>query len=117
MRLSDFLRMHAVTSDGTEIGKIDDVRVRVEVDEDRNAAEGRWFIDGFMVGRGALGNRLGYDGEHVEGPALLAKLMERLSRSARYVPLDRADIEGDRVVFRGERSDLSHPRDLREDPP
>lgn len=117
MRLSDFLRMKAVASDGTEIGKIDDVRVRVEIDEDQNPAEGRWFVDGFMAGRGAIGNRLGYDGEHVEGPALLAKFMQRLSRSARYVPVDRAEIERDRVVFNGDPAELAHPRDLREDAP
>lgn len=117
MRLSDILRMEVVGSGGRRVGKIDDVRLRVEVGEDENPADGRWFVDGFMVGRGALGNRLGYDGQHVEGPAVLARLMRWIGRSARYVALSESELETNRVVFRGDSDSLPHPRDLREDAP
>lgn len=117
MRLSDLLRMQVFGQDGRPLGKIDDVRLKVDVADEQNPAEGPWFLDGFMVGRGALGNRLGYDGQHVEGPALLTKLMDRLSRSARYVPLAESQIETDHVLFTGDRGSLRHPREIREDAP
>lgn len=117
MRLSDLLRMEAVTGDGRQLGKIDDVRLRVDVGDDENPAEGRWFVDGFMVGRGAVGNRLGYDGQHVEGPVVLARLMRWMSRSARYVPLSESELDAEHVVFRGDSDSLPHPSDLREDAP
>lgn len=117
MRLSDFLRMQVFARDGRPLGKIDDVRLKVDVADEQDLTEGAWFLDGFMVGRGALGNRLGYDGQHVEGPALLAKLMQRLGRSARYVPLVHSQIETDHVLFTGAVRSLRHPREMREDAP
>lgn len=97
MRLSDLLRMEARGPGGEDLGNVDDVRLEVVVPPGAPGGP-RWRVSGFIVGHGDVGRRLGYGRGSVGGPWLLRVLMERLARSARYVPwaevssLDRGEL-------------------------
>lgn len=117
MRLSDLLRMDAVDATGRAIGSVDDVRLRIEGDE-AGIGRARWIVDAVVVGRGALGRRLGYDNVTEQGPALVAALMQRVGRRARVLRWDQvARIEGDTIVASVGIGDLPHPSDDRDGAP
>lgn len=113
MRLADLLWAEAVTEDGETLGQVHDVRLCLDDDAggDRSLT-----VDGVIVGTGAVWARLGYAYGDVRGPWLVAALLRRIGRSARYVSWDRvAGFDGHVVRVSGRADDLPHPADARDD--
>lgn len=107
MRLSELLQAHVIDAEGNDLGSVDDVRL--VQDGPMLVPFGAAFrVEGLVVGRGAVGTRLGYRRGGVEGPWLLRILFQALERRARYVPWEQVTSwEGDviRITGRGDKLD------------
>jgi hypothetical protein len=100
MRLSDLLHSTVVDASGTELGSVDDVRLVQDGPAMANF-DAALRVEGLVVGRGAVGLRLGYHRAGVKGPWLLRRLFTRIERRARYVSwADVASWEADLVTLR-----------------
>lgn len=84
MRLSDLLHSTVVDADGNELGSIDDVRLVQDGPVLANFGAAL-RVDGLVVGRGAVGLRLGYHRAGVHGPWLLKRIFTAFERRARFV--------------------------------
>src|SRR3954447_19746760 len=107
MRLSDLLDAEVVNSDGSTIGRVHDVRMVQDgpVQEMFGAA---LRVQGLVVGRPALGARLGLDRADVKGPWIL-KAFFRAIRTDLYVEWERVrSIEQHRIVIAAKESELRH---------
>src|SRR5947207_14985814 len=108
MRLSELLHAHAIDADGTDLGPIDDVRL-VQDGPELFPFGAAFRVEGFVVGRAAIGTRLGYQRGDVAGPRVLKALFQRLQRHSKFVPWDAVEAwEGD-VVRIGVRGDQLGP--------
>jgi hypothetical protein len=75
--------------------------------------EASFRIEGIVVGRGALGTRLGYDRADIRGPWLLKTLFGWLHRHARYVAWeDVAALSNHKIVVTKAWDDLPEPPNL-----
>jgi hypothetical protein len=84
MRLSELLGRRVVDADGRRLGDVKDVRLV----QDGPLIEGFGHalrVEGVLVGRGAIGVRLGIVRTDVKGPWPLTWLLRRLEHHARYV--------------------------------
>ncbi len=112
MRLSELLGAEAVDQGGNVLGEVHDVRLREEVTDAGNNR--RFVVDGFLVGAGSIGARLGYSYGEVTGPWLLALIMRTLARRARYLPWrDVASFDAQHLVVPAGAqalADAAHPR-------
>jgi hypothetical protein len=112
MRLSDLLHCRVVDADGRSLGSIDDVRL-VQDGPVNAGFDAGLRVDGLVVGRGALGLRLGYHRADVQAPWLLRVLFTRLERRAHFVPFDDVATWGDDTVrLRTREADLTRLTDL-----
>lgn len=103
MRLSELLGLEVVDQEGNVLGEVHDVRLT-------EVPEGGLVIDGFVLGIGSIGARLGYTYGEVEGPWVLARLLRRVSRHARYVRWQHVtSFEGNRLVAAASAEALVHP--------
>jgi sporulation protein YlmC with PRC-barrel domain len=101
MRLSELLHSEVVDETGRSYGSIDDVRLVQDGPLFGTLAALR--VDGVVVGRGALGVRLGFHRTAMRGPWLLNAIFGRLERRARFVPWTQVlSCEDGRVVISGE---------------
>lgn len=106
IRASDLLGTRVVDRDGRSLGRVRDLRLRVDGDGHR--------IEGLVMGRGVIAERLGYAYGEVAGPWLLAVVMRRAARRTRYLDWDAIDeLAGGRVTVR----DDGRPYGSREDRP
>jgi sporulation protein YlmC with PRC-barrel domain len=97
MRLSELLHTDVIDRDGVKLGTVEDVRL--VQDGPLLLPFGAAFrVAGFVVGRGSLGIRLGYQRGQVDGPWLLSKLFGWLQRRALYVPWELVESVGDDAV-------------------
>ena len=107
MRLGELLSKDVVTEDGEQLGKVHDVRLRLDDDGSQPQSVS---IQGLIVGTGSLAARLGYTYGDVHGPRLVAAVMRRLGRSARYIPWEHiTSIEPDHLRVRGGADEFGHP--------
>ena len=83
MRISELLSCDAITEDGRRLGHVMDIRFH---GEDGDATS--FTADGIVVGRMGFAERFGYGRGVVEGPWLVARVLQWLSRNGRYVPWD-----------------------------
>ena len=83
MRASELFGLHVFDRDGREIGTVHDVRLRREPFGD---AGERLRIDGFVVGPGAVGLRLGYGHGETKGPWIVKQVFRRRTLHTRFVP-------------------------------
>ena len=105
MRLSDLLHSEAVDDAGRSYGSVDDVRL--VQDGPLLGAFSAFRVEGLVVGRGALGVRLGFHRGRTQGPWPLKALFTRLESRAKYVPWEQVtSFEGGRVVFTGEATEV-----------
>jgi sporulation protein YlmC with PRC-barrel domain len=107
MRLSDLLNAEVLDERGARIGHVHDVRVVRDgpVLGDFGAA---FRVKGFVVGRPALGARLGLDRADVRGPWLLKAFFAWI-RTDLYVDWERVrSIEEGRMRIRGVEGALPH---------
>jgi sporulation protein YlmC with PRC-barrel domain len=106
MRLSDLLDSEVLDADGKTIGHVHDVRM-VQDGPVQGTFGAALRVQGLVVGRPALGARLGLDRTEVKGPWVL-KTFFRAIRTDLFVEWDRVrSIEQDRVVIRGRERDLA----------
>jgi sporulation protein YlmC with PRC-barrel domain len=94
-RLGELLGAAVVLKDGTQVGRVNDVRLT------GGPGLQDYVVDGFVVGEHGQGSFLGYDRREVLGPWLLRVLVRAVNREARYVPwpaVRRVDWEGPSVV-------------------
>jgi hypothetical protein len=81
MRLSDLLHCRVTSTAGRQLGRVVDVRLVQDgpmVDGFGSALR----VEGLLVGRSALGSRLGYHRGGLKGPWLLRVLFRALERRA-----------------------------------
>lgn len=95
IRASDLLGTPVVDRDGRSLGRVRDLRLHAEGDDHR--------IDGLVTGRGVIAERLGYAYGEAAGPWLLAAVMRRAARRARYVDWDAIEeLQPGRITVREE---------------
>jgi sporulation protein YlmC with PRC-barrel domain len=112
MRLSDLLHSRVVDAQGADLGSVDDVRLVQDGPVIANFGAAL-RVDALIVGRGAIGLRLGYHRAGVKGPWLLKTLFTRLERRAYFVEWDEVDsLEQDVVRLRVAASDLPRVTDV-----
>ncbi len=102
MRISDLLRFVVVDADGTEIGRVSDVRV-VQDGPLQRQVQAAFRVDGLVIGRAGIAERLGYIKGRVRGPWLLRVIFTRLEHRGRVVEardVETWDEEACRVVLR-----------------
>lgn len=97
MRLSDFLRRDVVAADGEPLGRVVDVRLVQDgpILESFGAA---LRVEALIVGRRAIGIRLGYGRRTMTGPWLLSKVFGRMAHAARIVPFDDVESIGEESI-------------------
>lgn len=106
MKATDLLGSRVVDRHGEEVGTVRDLRARPE--------DGGLTLCGLVVGRGAIAERLGYAYGEVEGPWVVARLMQRLGRRARYVAWEDVGEFSDGVLRLGvEAAALPHAAETR----
>lgn len=108
MRLSDLLGKRVVDPAGRDFGACHDVRVEQRQPLGRRDA---LVVTGIVVGKGAVGSRLGY-GFDTRGPWLLDQTIGRLARKARYVAWQDLDVYDDRIVITVATERLKQPPEL-----
>jgi len=105
MRLSDLLDAEVVDSDGSTIGRVHDVRM-VQDGPVQGTFGAALRVQGLVVGRPALGARLGLDRADVKGPWIVKAFFHAI-RTDLYVDWERIRSLGqDRVVISGSERDL-----------
>ena len=95
-----------IAADGTELGRIHDVRLRA----DGPVLPGfgpALRIEGVIVGRGSIAARLGFDRADLAGPWPLSVLGRRAARRARFVPWETLDLRERVVVTTRTRAELA----------
>jgi hypothetical protein len=107
MRASDLIGLDVVDLGGTRLGRVRDLRV-VQDGPLHASGQAGLQLHGLLVGRWAVGTRLGYLSDAVpssdretRGPAAIRWLARRLHHSARYIDWDDiVAIEPTRIVAR-----------------
>ena len=96
-RLNDLLQMQVQRPDGTELGRVLDVRLERETTEPGE----RLRVVGLVVGRGRPGSYFGYDRKPDMGPWLVRAVVRRLHRHSAYADLeDLTELDWDAGVIR-----------------
>jgi hypothetical protein len=109
MRLSDLLGSEVLDEAGRSAGRVHDVRL-VQDGPVTGGFGAALRLDGLLVGRRAVGLRLGYARGRMKGPLPVKLLTGWLYRDGRYVAWERVrSIEPDRIVISGTVEDLSTP--------
>jgi len=108
MRLSELMQAHVIDPDGNDLGSVDDVRL-VQDGPVLQPFGAAFRVEGLVLGRRAIGTRLGYHRGDVVGPWLLRTLFRWLQRRAKYVPWEAVEAwDGDvvRIATRGKQLGL-----------
>jgi hypothetical protein len=109
MRLSDLLGAEVLDQAGRSAGRVHDVRLVQDGPVTGGFGAGL-RLDGLIVGRRAVGARLGYDRGRMKGPLPVRLLAGWLRHDGRYVQWERIrSIEPDRIVISGTVEDLPTP--------
>jgi hypothetical protein len=90
LRISDLLHQEVYDAEWRPIGRVQDVRL-VQDGPLQGLVGAAFRVDGLVVGRFALGVRLGFHRGEVKGPWALKWFFGRLERRARYVSWDVVD--------------------------
>jgi sporulation protein YlmC with PRC-barrel domain len=109
MRLTELLGAEVLDEAGRSAGRVHDVRL-VQDGPLVGSFGAALRLDGLVVGRRAVGARLGYERRQMQGPLLVKLLAGWLRHDGRLVPWDRVRaIEGDRIHISGSADDLPRP--------
>ena len=112
MNLSDFLGASVRDADGRALGAVRDVRL-VQDGPIQGTFGASLRVQGLIVGDMAVSSRLGYDRAGVRGPWLVAKVVSRLQRDARWVPWDEVEaVTSTTIQLRCTAGALSSPEPL-----
>jgi uncharacterized protein YrrD len=109
MRLSELLGAEVVDQAGRSAGRVHDVRL-VQDGPLVGGFGASLRVAGLIVGRRAVGARLGYERRDMRGPLLVKLLVGWLFHDGRYVAWDRIrSIKPDRIMISGSVADLPEP--------
>ena len=109
MRLSDLLGAEVVDEAGGSAGRVHDVRL-VQDGPLVGGFGAALRLDGLIVGRRAVGARLGYERGKMKGPLPVRLVAGWLHHDGRYVEWGRVRaIEPNRIVISGTVEDLPRP--------
>ena len=109
MRLTDLLGAEVVDRAGRSPGRVHDVRL-VQDGPLLGGFGAGLRVDGLVVGRRAVGARLGFERRQVRGPLPVKLLAGWLRRDGRFVPWDRVEaVEEHRIHIAGSADDLPEP--------
>jgi PRC-barrel domain len=109
MRLSDLLGAEVIDEAGRSAGHVHDVRL-IQDGPLVGGFGASLRLAGLIVGRRAIGARLGYERRQMQGPWLVKLLFGWLYHDGRYVEWDRTrSIEPDRIRISGSISNLPSP--------
>jgi uncharacterized protein YrrD len=109
MRLSELLGAEVVDQAGRNAGHVHDVRL-VQDGPLVGGFGASLRLDGLIVGRRAVGARLGYERRGMKGPLPVKLLAGWLHHDGRYVAWDRIrSIEPERILISGSAEDLPQP--------
>ena len=114
MRLSELLGSDVFDHDGVDLGRVRDVRI-VQDGPRLGYRGGPLFrVHGLIVGRGAIGERLGFGRGGIEGPWLFAKLFA--GRDDRFVPWEQIHTrQGRRIELTVTKDDLGRPHPIEQE--
>jgi hypothetical protein len=109
MRLTDLLGAEVLDEAGRSAGHVHDVRL-VQDGPVVGGFGAALRLDGLIVGRRAIGARLGYERRNMKGPLPVKLVIGWLYHDGRYVKWERIrTIEPDRIVISGAVDDLPSP--------
>jgi hypothetical protein len=109
MRLTDLLGAEVLDQAGRSAGRVHDVRL-VQDGPVVGGFGAALRLDGLIVGRRAIGARLGYERRNMKGPLPVKLVTGWLYHDGRYVKWERIrTIEPDRIVISGAVDDLPSP--------
>jgi hypothetical protein len=91
VRGADLLGLPVVGPAGEQLGKVLDVRL--VQDGPLLGAFAAMRVDGFVVGKHGLAARLGYDRYDAQGPWLVARIVQWVTRRTRFLPWDDAQLD------------------------
>lgn len=100
MRASELLSLPVVGPSGEQLGTVIDVRL--VQDGPLLGGYAALRIEGLVVGRHRVSSRLGYDRYSRPGPALVRRVVGRLTRNNGYLLWDQVQLGEDRVHARAE---------------
>jgi sporulation protein YlmC with PRC-barrel domain len=112
VRLSDLLSSKVIDASGKKTGCVHDVRM-VQDGPMAGSFGASFRISGLIVGRGAVGSRLGFDRSEMKGPLFVKSLFRALHSSTRFVPWEAvAAIEKGTIFIKVDSASLSPPEIL-----
>jgi hypothetical protein len=109
MRAAELLGRPVHARDGTDLGRVLDIRLtRTPATPD----PGAWNIDGIVIGHRWALARAGYAYGSVDGPLPLALMLRALGRHLRFARWDQLDIPTTNaaLILRPALTELPHPR-------
>ena len=110
MRLTELLGAEVVDQAGRLAGRVHDVRLVQDGPLLAGGFGASLRLDGLIVGRRAVGARLGYDRSRMRGPLPVKLLFGWVRHDGRYVTWDRVErLEDGRVLISGSADDLPVP--------
>jgi uncharacterized protein YrrD len=113
LRLTNLLGAEVVDRAGRSAGRVHDVRL-VQDGPILGGFGAGLRLDGLIVGRRAVGTRLGYERGRMHGPLLVKLVAGWLRHDGRLVAWDRVEaITEDRIHISGSADDLPRPAEAR----
>ena len=110
MRLTELLGAEVVDHAGQLAGRVHDVRLVQDGPLLAGGFGASLRVDGLIVGRRAVGARLGYDRRRMKGPSPVKLLFGWAHHDGHYVEWDRIQrIEPGRILITGAAHDLPEP--------
>ena len=108
MKLSDLLGAEIIDDAGANLGKVHDVRV-VQDGPVLSPFGASLRIEGLVVGRGSLGERLGLHRSRVKGPWILKRFFDWRFHAPRFVPWEAVNAITPRRIYIDRRASALKP--------
>jgi hypothetical protein len=105
LRIALLFGRPAVDADGQPIGRVHDARLRRDgpIIPGFGAA---LRVEGLIIGRGSIANRLGLDRNNITGPWPLDVWGKRAAHRAKFVPWDLIELRDDIVICNQRHDDM-----------
>lgn len=110
MRLSELLGVAVITEDGDRLGSVVDVLAVQDGPIPGGGVDASWRVEGLVVGRDAIGVRLGFHRSGIRGPWPLRTVLNALDRRCVLVGWEQIRDRGrERIVVAGAAGDYPPP--------